>query len=110
MFDSLASARSALDEIARDFDASALSPQAALRVVDELGVIRRVVDGMTAKAAKRAIDGDAHVGFAAKAVARTLVSPPARSAPRSRPRRSSRACPPRIEPYEKECCRRGRRS
>ena len=72
MFDSLASARNVLDEIARGFDASSLSPQAALRVVDELGVIRRVVDGMTAKAAKRAVDGDAHVGFAAKAVAHTL--------------------------------------
>jgi hypothetical protein len=53
-------------------NASALSPQAALRVVDELGLIRRLVDGMTAKAAKRAIDGDAHVGFGAKAVAHTL--------------------------------------
>jgi hypothetical protein len=53
MFDTLVSARRALDEIALAFDASTLSPQAALRVADELGSIVRVVDGMIAKTAKR---------------------------------------------------------
>jgi hypothetical protein len=56
MFDVLVAARRSLDSIALEFDAGALSPQAALRVVDELGSIVRVVDGMVAKAAKCVAD------------------------------------------------------
>jgi hypothetical protein len=64
MFDSLVGARRSLDEIASAFDASALSPQAALRVVDELGSIVRVVDGMVAKAAKRVAETSERDGAA----------------------------------------------
>ena len=53
MFASLTSSRNLLDDVARTFDASSLSAEAALRAVDELGAIRLVVDGMLAKAAKR---------------------------------------------------------
>ncbi len=70
MFASLVSARRALDEIALSFDASALAPQAALSIVDELGSIRRLVDGMIAQAAKRVTDTRA--GDAVPLVARTL--------------------------------------
>jgi len=72
MFASLASARSALDEIARGFDASALSPEAALRAVDEFGAIRRVVDGMTAKAAKRVANAHVNARTGVCAAARAL--------------------------------------
>jgi hypothetical protein len=70
MFASLVSARRALDAIALSFDASALAPQAALSVVDELGSIRRLVDGMIAQAAKRV--SDTRAGDAVPLVARTL--------------------------------------
>src|SRR3954471_8904536 len=73
MFTSLASARRALDEIAAAFDASALSPEAALYAVDELGAVRRVVDGMLAKAAKRVSEATTQgERNAAALVARTL--------------------------------------
>jgi hypothetical protein len=70
MLASLVSARRALDEIALPFDASALSPQDARRVVHELGSIRRVVEGMIAQAAKRISDTSER--DAASSVARTL--------------------------------------
>jgi hypothetical protein len=70
MFASLIAARRVLDEIVLEFDA--LSAEAAMRVVDELGVIRRLVDGMLAKAAKRVADADAGVRDGAAVVARTL--------------------------------------
>src|SRR5258708_39966954 len=72
MFASLVSARRSLDEIARTFDASALSPVEAMRVVDELGAIRRVVDGMLAKTAKRVAETQTTERDAAALVARTL--------------------------------------
>ena len=76
MFASLSSSRNLLDDVARTFDASSLSAEAALRVVDELGAIRRVVDGMLAKAAKRIEETHAHVRAgerdAATLVARTI--------------------------------------
>ncbi|MDQ1454439.1 MAG: hypothetical protein QOH28_59 [Actinomycetota bacterium] len=76
MFASLASSRNLLDDVARTFDASSLSAEAVLRAVDELGAIRRVVDGMLAKAAKRVDETNAHGGVgahnAAALVARTL--------------------------------------
>jgi hypothetical protein len=53
-----------------------LSPDAAVRAVDELGAIRRLVDAMLAKAAKRVADTGAHAGrgerSAAVLVARSL--------------------------------------
>ncbi|MDQ1477790.1 MAG: hypothetical protein QOE62_3019, partial [Actinomycetota bacterium] len=76
MFASLTSARSALEAIALGFDASSFAGNEALRVVDELGAIRRVVDGMLAKTAKRVADTSAHAAKgdrnAAAAVARSL--------------------------------------
>jgi hypothetical protein len=76
MFASLTAARSELDAIALDFDASTFAGNEALRVVDELGAIRRAVDGMLAKTAKRVADTNAHAEngdrTAEKAVARSL--------------------------------------
>ena len=72
MFDRMVAARSSLDEIALGFDANALSPEAAVRVVDELGAIRRVVDGMLGKAAKRVSDTHSGSNNAAATMARTL--------------------------------------
>jgi Domain of unknown function (DUF222) len=56
MFTSFASARDALEGVARDFDTSALTGDEARRAVDELGMIRRLTDGILAKAAKRVSD------------------------------------------------------
>jgi hypothetical protein len=53
MFASLDTTRSSLHTIASDFSASSLSLEAATRVVDQLGAITRVVDGMLAQAARR---------------------------------------------------------
>jgi hypothetical protein len=53
MFASLDAARISLNSVALEFDASALSPEVAVRVVDELGAIRRVVDGMLGQAARQ---------------------------------------------------------
>jgi hypothetical protein len=76
MFASLTALRSDLDAIALEFDASTLAGCEALRVVDELGAIRRVVDAILAKTAKRVADTDAHAEngdrSAATAVARLL--------------------------------------
>jgi hypothetical protein len=65
MFASLDTARSALNSVAADFDASALSPEMATRVVDQLGAIQRVVDGMLGKAAKRVAETSVDNGCAA---------------------------------------------
>ena len=76
MFASLTAARSELEGIALEFDASSFAGCEALRVVDELGAIRRVVDAMLAKTAKRVADANAHAvngdRDAATAVARSL--------------------------------------
>ena len=72
MFASLASARRSLEEIAREFDAGGLSASDARRVVEELGAVRRVVDGMLAKTAKRVAEAGTGAQEAAAAVARTL--------------------------------------
>ena len=73
MFTSLATAREALEGVAGDFDASALTGDDARRAVDELGLIRRLTDGMLAKSAKRVSDRTAKSGpNAAASVARAL--------------------------------------
>ena len=76
MFASLTAARSLLEAIALEFDASSFAGNEALRVVDELGAIRRVVDAMLAKTAKRVAETSAHAAngdrSAAAAVARSL--------------------------------------
>jgi hypothetical protein len=56
MFTSFATARDALEAVAREFDASTLTDDDARRAIDELGVIRRLTDAMVAKAAKRVSD------------------------------------------------------
>ncbi len=60
MLAQLASARATLEELARVFDAGELSADGAVRVVDELGSIRRTIDGLLAKAAKRVADTGVH--------------------------------------------------
>jgi hypothetical protein len=67
MFASLDTARSSLHTVASDFSAGSLSLEAATRVVDQLGAITRVVDGMLGQAARRVAelsddDGCAAVG------------------------------------------------
>jgi hypothetical protein len=68
--------RTALEQIARDFDAPSLTGDVALRLVCELGVIRALVDGLTAKTAKRIDDSCAYAQRgdrnAAQTVARAL--------------------------------------
>ncbi len=53
MLDHLLSAEKALEVAARDFDPSSCSGQEAIDVVEAIGSIRRLADGMLAKAAKR---------------------------------------------------------
>src|SRR4051812_14448215 len=65
MFASLDTARSSLHTIASDFSASSLSLEAATRVVDQLGAITRVVDGMLAQAARRVAELSGDDGCAA---------------------------------------------
>jgi hypothetical protein len=70
MFASLDAARISLNSVALEFDAAALTPEAARRVVDQLGSITRLVDGMLGKAAKRMAETSADNGCAT--VARML--------------------------------------
>jgi hypothetical protein len=60
MLNSLLSAESALEVAARDFDPGAWSGAEALAVVEAAGVVRRLVDGILAKAAKRLEDTAEH--------------------------------------------------
>jgi hypothetical protein len=60
MFDQLVDCRRSLEELARDLDADALSPTEAVHTLDHLAAIRRLVDGMLARAAKRVADSGAH--------------------------------------------------
>src|SRR5262245_57430320 len=73
MFDVITSARESLEALASEFDASSLSDGDAAHVVDELGAIRRVVDGMLARAAKRV--ADVRGRDAAPSLARSLGVP-----------------------------------
>ncbi len=72
MFASLDTTRSTLNSIALEFDAAALSPEAALRVVDQLGAIRRVVDGLLGKTAARVAETNTGAHDAAASVGRLL--------------------------------------
>ena len=58
--DDLRHARSAIEAIARDFDPAACTGDDAVACVKELGIIRRLTDGMVAKAAERVEDTAAH--------------------------------------------------
>jgi hypothetical protein len=53
-------ARRSLERFARDLDAGALSGAQAARLVVELGAIRRLTDGVLARAAKRVADTNAY--------------------------------------------------
>ena len=75
-FTTFATARDALEGIARDFDAAMLSGDDARRVVEDLGVIRRLTDGMLAKAAKRISERSSKSENATETIAASLgVSP-----------------------------------
>ena len=60
MFDTLTSTRTALETMAREFEPRTLTGEQAVRVVTELGAIRRLVDGMLGKAAHRVEETSAH--------------------------------------------------
>jgi len=79
MFDELRSVRAAVDALACSFDARALSGADALRAVDELGAIARVIEGLLGCCAKRVDDSGVHETrgdrSAASLVGRTLGVP-----------------------------------
>jgi hypothetical protein len=60
MLNSLLSAESALEVAARDFDPAACSGAETVAFLEKLGAIRRLTDGMVAKAAKRIEDTAEH--------------------------------------------------
>jgi hypothetical protein len=60
MFDTLASTRTALETMAREFEPRTLTGDQAVRVVTELGAIRRLVDAILGKAAQRVDETSAH--------------------------------------------------
>lgn len=72
MFYSLVSVRNTLDPVAGSFDANAFSPNEAMRVLDELGAIQRLVAGMLAKTAKRVAEANPDDGNVAASMARRL--------------------------------------
>ncbi len=72
MFASLVRIRSQLAEVAGPFDAGALAADEAVRVLAELGAIRRLVDGMIAKTAKAVADGAREGRDGAEAAAQAL--------------------------------------
>ncbi len=76
MFDQLVTCRTALEGLVRDFDLFELPAPKAVRLLDELGAIQRMVYGMVAKAAKQVAESNAHVitgeRNANELVARTL--------------------------------------
>jgi hypothetical protein len=59
--DDLVAARTALEGAARDFHPSACSGDDAVRVVEVVGAILKLADGILGKAAKRVEDTAAHV-------------------------------------------------
>jgi hypothetical protein len=60
MFDQVVTARKSLEQAARSFDAGTLSGPDAVSTLEALGVVRRLVDGLIAKTAKRVDDTAAH--------------------------------------------------
>jgi len=74
MFDTLRTVRAGLEGVARDFEPETLSGEQAARAVRELGVIRRLTDGLLAKAAKRVDDTMAHAKSGACDAAQFLAN------------------------------------
>jgi hypothetical protein len=60
MFSELTSVCTTLTELARDFEPATLTGPQAVRMVTELGTIRRLTDGLMAKAARRVEETAAH--------------------------------------------------
>jgi hypothetical protein len=60
MFDTLTSTLTALERLSAEFEPGTVTGEHAVRVVNELGLIRRLTDGMLGKAAKRVEDTSAH--------------------------------------------------
>jgi hypothetical protein len=56
MLDVIAATKSSLAELAADFEPAALTRQQAMRALDDLGAIRRLVEGLLAEVAKRVAD------------------------------------------------------
>ncbi len=72
MFATLRSIRRQLHALAGAFDATVLTQGDAVRGLEELGAIRRLVDGMIAKAAKQVADSATHGRDGAEVVALAL--------------------------------------
>jgi hypothetical protein len=66
MFDTLMSTRSTLEALASSFEPTTLTGAQAVRVLAELGLIRRLTDGMIGRAAKRVEDTSAHAASGAR--------------------------------------------
>jgi hypothetical protein len=66
MFDALTTTRAALERLASEFEPGTLTGEQAVRVVAELGVIRRLTDGMLGRAAKRVEETSAHAASGAR--------------------------------------------
>jgi hypothetical protein len=73
MFDTLTTTRSTLERLASGFEPGTLTGEQAMRVVTELGVIRRLVDGMLGLAAKRVDETSAHAASGARDAAHFLA-------------------------------------
>ncbi len=80
MLQELRAARTALEAVAHGFEPAACSGREAVELMEELGAIHRLTDGVTARVAKRIADTDAHVSHcdrsAAEFCARTIGAVP----------------------------------
>ena len=73
MFDTLTTTRAALERLASGFEPGTLTGEQAVRVVAELGVIRRLTDGMLGQVAKRVDETSAHAASGARDAAHFLA-------------------------------------
>ena len=84
MFDTVATVKSALEGLSRDFEPATLSGPNAVRMVGELATIRRLTDAMLAKAARRVDETSAHVRGNDRDADPPRAQPAARPADRGR--------------------------
>jgi hypothetical protein len=89
MFDTLTSTRSALECLASGFEPATLTGEQAVRVVAELGLIRRLTDGMLGRAARRVEETSAHAATGARDAAHLYAR--AVGADPTRPRHAGRS-------------------
>jgi Domain of unknown function (DUF222) len=66
MFDTLITTRATLERLASGFEPGTLTGEQAVRVVTELGVIRRLTDGLLGQAVKRVDETSAHAATGAR--------------------------------------------